>query len=499
MGEAGGIVTDTINRDDEVREMWDDEHRQGDEDTVKTVPWPILSDTAMHGTAGRIVQMIAPHTEADPAALLAQLLAAFGCAIGTDPHIVVGNQLHHARVWPLIVGRTNEGAKGTSLGAVLAVLRTGLPWFTGDFFNAGLSSAEGLIEQVRDPSDGDPEDKNYDPGVEDKRLIVVETEYRSVMERGRREGNSLSPVLRQAWDDGDLRTMTRKANALRATGAHIVIIAHITPREFQGTLADRDLAGGSVNRMLICLSRRSRLHSRFGNIPDDVLAEAGSLIAGAYGAAQAHAGKLDFTSQFWARWDVLYRELNRDRPDSWATDATARGVAHVLRLSMIYALMDAEKNTRLLIDAPHLEAAKALWDYADHSARWLFSTHELEQQGSQASGLVAFIRDAGAAGRTRTDIYRGYFKSNVKASEIDAQLTPIVHNGVVVEEKRTVNHRTITVYVHREQRIDVFTQSAVQGDFSNVSGTYSYVLSDPSAYSMRTQYVAETIPELGNA
>ena len=33
-----------------------------------------------HGLAGEIVQTIAPHTEADPVAILAQLLVAFGAA-----------------------------------------------------------------------------------------------------------------------------------------------------------------------------------------------------------------------------------------------------------------------------------------------------------------------------------------------------------------------------------------------------------------------------------
>ena len=37
---------------------------------------------AYHGLAGEIVHMIAPHTEADPVAILAQLLAGFGAAVG---------------------------------------------------------------------------------------------------------------------------------------------------------------------------------------------------------------------------------------------------------------------------------------------------------------------------------------------------------------------------------------------------------------------------------
>ena len=98
--------------------------------------------------------------------------------------------------------------------------------------------------------------------------------------------------MRQAWDGGTFRTLTRKHNRLTATDPHIVINGHITPREFRNTVADGDLAGGSVNRLLICLSRRSRLQSRFGNVPDDVLAEAAGLFEGAQQKAQ-HRNSVD--------------------------------------------------------------------------------------------------------------------------------------------------------------------------------------------------------------
>jgi len=435
-----------------------------DDETVKTVPWPTLSDTALHGTAGRIVKMVAPHTEADQAAILVQLLAVFGATLGSGPHIVAGNDRHQAVIHPLIVGRTNSGAKGTGLGVVEAIRKQNLAWFD-EFTTSGLSSAEGLIEMVRDPS-GEPEDKDYDPGVTDKRLLVKETEYRSVLARCRREGNTLSPVLRQGWDGGTLRTLTRKHNKLTATDPHIVVIGHITPRELRSTLDDADLSGGTVNRMLICLSRRSRLHARLGNIPEDVLAKAGELFREAQKPAQ-HRGRVEFTDEFWSRWDTAYRELNRDRPDSWAADATARGVTQVLRLALLYALFDGADA----ISGAHLDAALALWAYAEHSARWVFSTHEQETHRQEAGALAAFIRQAGPEGRTRTEISRDYFKGNAKAADITAELTPLVHDGVLVEIRDETSGRPITRYIHQSARINEFTNSAGQDADANSCAT----------------------------
>jgi len=52
-----------------------------DDETVRTVPWPTLNDAALRGVAGKIVHLVAPHTESDPAAVLVQLLAVFGAPL----------------------------------------------------------------------------------------------------------------------------------------------------------------------------------------------------------------------------------------------------------------------------------------------------------------------------------------------------------------------------------------------------------------------------------
>jgi hypothetical protein len=168
------------------------------DETVRTVPWPTLNNAALHGIAGKIVNLVAPHTEADPAAILVQLLAVFGATVGAEPHFIAGNDRHQAIINPLVVGRTNNGAKGTALAVVEAIRQRALPWFD-EFTTSGLSSAEGLIEMVRDPS-GEPDDKDYDPGVPDKRLLIKESEYKSVLVRMRRDGNTLMGVDQRACD-----------------------------------------------------------------------------------------------------------------------------------------------------------------------------------------------------------------------------------------------------------------------------------------------------------
>ena len=202
-------------------------HHQLDTDKLIDAPlWPSLDPAALQGNAGRIVRLVANSTEADPAAILADLLATFGVWVGEGPHLYVANSKHPPLVWPLVIGGTTEGAKGTSRTVVRAIFDA----VTDDTFKpaSGLSSGEGLIELVRDEH-GTPLDKDFREGVSDKRVLVFEPEFAATLARMARQGNTLGPVLRSAWDQEPLGMLNRSQAAMKARTHHIGIVAHITP------------------------------------------------------------------------------------------------------------------------------------------------------------------------------------------------------------------------------------------------------------------------------
>ncbi|MGI8414434.1 MAG: hypothetical protein ACR2QA_18485, partial [Solirubrobacteraceae bacterium] len=58
--------------------------------------WPASPErTVYHELLGEIVNTIAPHTEADPVAILTQLLVAFGAAVGRGAYFTVEATRHH--------------------------------------------------------------------------------------------------------------------------------------------------------------------------------------------------------------------------------------------------------------------------------------------------------------------------------------------------------------------------------------------------------------------
>jgi hypothetical protein len=146
----------------------------------------------------------------------------------------------------------------------------------------GLSSGEGLISQVRDPLD-----EHDSAAPADKRRLVLEQEFAQVLKVLSREGNTLSPIVRQAWDGEPLQTIVRN-NPLRASQAHIAIVGHITKDELLRYLTATGLANGFANRFLLIAVERSKLLPFGSAIENEQLAEIRDAVRLALRFAAAH-------------------------------------------------------------------------------------------------------------------------------------------------------------------------------------------------------------------
>ncbi len=235
----------------------------------KVPEWPQADPLLFHGLAGDIVRLIAPQTEADPVALLVQLLAAFGSALGRTAYFTAEADRHFANLFVVLIGVSSKGRKGTSWGHIRRLMQLAEPNWELNCLQSGLSSGEGLIWHVRDPVEklvknkttGEMEPEVVDPGIADKRLLVQESEYASVLRVAGRDGNTLSAILRDAWDKGRLQTMT-KNSAVKATGAHVSVVGHVTADELRRELSSTEAGNGFANRFLCLVCRVSRFVGR---------------------------------------------------------------------------------------------------------------------------------------------------------------------------------------------------------------------------------------------
>ena len=111
-------------------------------------PEPPASD-AYYGLTGDIVTTIAPHTEADPVAVLVQLLVACGALIGRGAWFEVEATRHYANEFAVLVGDSALSRKGSALGHVKRLLGEVEEDFPSRM-KKGLSSGEGVVWLLRD-------------------------------------------------------------------------------------------------------------------------------------------------------------------------------------------------------------------------------------------------------------------------------------------------------------------------------------------------------------
>jgi hypothetical protein len=329
----------------------------------------------------------------------------------------------------------------------------------------GLSSGEGLIEVVRDAvmkeeknkGTGEFESTVVDPGVDDKRVLVIESEYARPLRAMGRPDNTLSAILRCAWDGTDLAIMTRK-NPLRATSPHISLIGHVTVGDLRKHLNATEAANGFGNRNLYICAERSNVLP-FGG--DEVeLRRALRPLQNDLKKTIERAGEQEpsgddvaerefiFDKDARARWEKVYPVLSAGRPGLLGA-VIARAEAQVVRLALVYALFDqsGEFGARGVIKLPHLEAALALWRYAEQSAAFVFGN---ALGDAEADEVLLHLKRAGTKGLSRTDIGTAVYGHHVSAAGLRRALGVLVRHGLAVMEERRTAGRSVEIWCATE-------------------------------------------------
>ena len=340
--------------------------------------WPDPIDTAAyHGLAGEIVHAIEPHSEADPVALPIRLLVGFGNVIGRSAHFVAEADQHFGNLFAVLVGRTSKGRKVSSWGHVRHILKAFDPDWASDRVLSGLSSGEGLIWSVRDPIIKKErikergilsyEEVEADPGEADKRALILESEFASTLRVLGRDGNTLSDIIRQAWDTGSLRTLTKNSPA-KDTGAHISIIGHVTKDELRRYLTNTEAGNGFANRFLWMCVCRSKAMPEGGRLHEVNFTPLVNRLKAAIEFAQA-AGLMRRDDQSSKAWAAVYEGLSEGLAGLLGA-VTSRTEAQTMRLAMLYALLDQLP----VIRPEHPKAGLAIWEYCERSARYIFGS-----------------------------------------------------------------------------------------------------------------------------
>lgn len=418
-------------------------------------PYPrAIGEEAYYGIAGRFTRLVEPHTEADPSFLLIQFLAWSGNILGRRAYIWAGGDKHYPNLFLCGVGPTSVGRKGSATSPILIFFSDiDRNWVLS--VQSGLSSGEGLIWAVRDPvyrvekisqGKGIPADYQevlVDAGVNDKRLLIYQSEFQGVLQVMRRQGNTLSSLIRDAFDRGNLSSLTKNSPA-KATDAHISIVANITRDELLRYLLSDEIDNGFANRFLWACSCRSKCLPEGGKMWQVIRsAEWRSLQDEFRTRLSVIEGEITRDAEAADLWGYddrpevgVYRQLTQERYGVYGA-VTSRAAALTLRLSLIYALLDGSAEIR----REHLLAALEVWRYCDESARYIFG----DASGDPTADEIMAALQRAPEGMTRTDIQAMYARHR-SASEIARALTALLRAGRVTYQRRQTDGRPVEVW-----------------------------------------------------
>lgn len=387
---------------------------------------PVLHEDALPGIAGEVVRAATANSEADGAAVLATLLSRFSCQVGNRIFAQIGDTRQPPRVFVAIVGASSRGRKGTSAGLVEKIFErlNKIRCSPGP-----LSSGEGVVYHVRDESEEKKEDGSpRDPGVSDKRLFVLEGELGAALSSMTRDGNTLSAILRSLWDSGSVEPLTKR-DRIKTTDAHVCIVGHITRKELQKLLQESDVWNGFANRFLWVAARRQRVIALPAPTDETVVSALSKRIEAALTSPLKHQPAA-YTEGFRKMYSALYPKLTEHRDEVYGV-ITSRSESQVIRLSLIYALLDGTTQ----IDECHLQAAIAFWQYCDESARFIF-------QGADADPEInKVVQHLTSGPKTLTDLNK-LFDGHLTSDRLQAIIETLQTGGcVTVQPSRSRGKR----------------------------------------------------------
>lgn len=382
------------------------------------IPPPEPTEAMFYGIVGKVASIAAENTEVNPVAAATAFLSFLGANVGRDTFFYIANTAHHSRLFTMHVGRSGRGRKGDSqqfTRRIAQYINDLDKKLLGQLHTGGLSSREGLASLLQD-AQGDKS------GIDDKRLWVIESEFSNVLQQTKRDGNTLSASLRDAWDGSDIKPAVKNGRTW-VTDPHIGIHANITPNELKGLLTSREMNNGFANRFLYIWAERIKEVAFPQATPAHIIEQLAQetmdvlyFAKGRYPEAQ-NSQEMIMSAAAREYYESIYTTLNRPLFSEFITILLERRPAYVRRLAALFALTD---KTRV-IELPHLEAALAWVNYAAQSVSYIFQDQAKSAGDDEirrtVEKIVLFL-DKHPNGCTATTIANDCFKKNLGTDKI---------------------------------------------------------------------------------
>jgi hypothetical protein len=313
-------------------------------------------DVAFDGLLGECVYALAEGTDASLVGLLGSVTAFCGALIPGQAYF---HRLQTSSPFVALVGDSSVGRKGTAMMRAFDAVSQALdPVYVNRAVLDGLNSGEGLVSTLHYKQTAFP----YEPTVG----LVFEEEYASLLASRGREGSTLDPKMRAAFDGGPLSN--RKAGETKVVSPPywLPALIAITPMELRHRLEPGALRSGSANRWLyLPVIRRESVptNAEPAFTGDQRLA----LREARQKAIDARGRVLGVAPGVVARL-AEYADFLPGASSGLAQDLSRRLSVIAFRVSLVHALAERAAGVTL----GHLDRALALTEYSRRGIAWVF-------------------------------------------------------------------------------------------------------------------------------
>lgn len=310
---------------------------------------------ALGGLLGECAVALGEGTDASHVGLLGSLIAFAGALV---PGQAYQHRMQTTSPFIALVGESSSGRKGTAMWRAHDALADALEAVqVNRVVVDGLNSGEALISTLAWKQTSFP----YEPTVG----LVFEEEYASLLASRGRDGSTLDPKMRAAFDGGPLSNRRSNETKTVAPPYWLPALIAITPVELRRRLEPDALQSGSANRWLyVPVRRREQLGaSTEPQLPEELRA---ALVA-------ARRWALDTRPTLRVETTVTvalseYADFLPTVSTGTARDLTKRLPVIAFRVALVHAMTERAGS----VTADHLGRALALSEYARAGIDWVF-------------------------------------------------------------------------------------------------------------------------------
>jgi len=183
------------------------------------------------------------------------------------------------------------------------------------------------------------------------------------------------------------------------------------------------------------LVRRSKELPEGGAVPDSLLLPLAEHLGNVMAFARTVC-EVKRDEDVKALWAEVYHDLSDGKPGLLGA-ILSRAEAQVLRLSLLYALLDKS----ILIKVEHLQAALALWEFCERSTVLIFG----ERLGDPTADRILEALKKADSGMSENDIH-DLFGRNKSANERARALNLLRQRGLATDHSEGTGGRSKTVW-----------------------------------------------------